>query len=244
MLGRMIRPGTRAAATAVLASVLGSLLLGGCVAGDPVAIGTSGVDGLEIPTPSADPDDFVGEIDNPWLPLRPGSEWVYESPSGDATTVTVTDETREIQGVTTTGVREVTGASDGPTAEETTRWYAQDAAGNVWLFGEDADGASSWEAGADGAEAGMAMPAAPRVGDGYRSALASGVAEDTVTVLSLDEAVNVEADSYADVLQTEVTNGLEPGVVVRRYYARGTGLVFEESVGGLDPRELVEFTAG
>lgn len=240
----MIRPGTRAAATAVLASVLGSLLLGGCVAGDPVAIGTSGVDGLEIPTPSADPDDFVEEIDNPWLPVRPGSEWVYESLSGDTTTVTVTDETKQVQGVTTTGVREVTGAPDDPTTEGTTRWYAQDAAGNVWLFGEGGDGTASWEAGVEGAEAGMAMPAAPRVGDGYREALAPDVAEDTVTVLSLDEAVNLDTDSYADVLQTEVTNALEPGVVVRRYYARGTGLVLEETVGGLDRRELAEFTAG
>ena len=32
----------------------------------------AGIDELVIPTPSPDPDDFVGHVDNPWFPLRAG----------------------------------------------------------------------------------------------------------------------------------------------------------------------------
>ncbi len=167
-------------------------------------IGPSGVDGLEIPTPSADPDDFVDGIDNPWLPLAPGQRVglrVHGS-ERETTTVTVTDETREVQGVTTTVVHDVVTDADGEVVEDTSDWYAQDAAGNVWYFGEDTteydergrpDTAGSWEAGVDGA-AGRASrcSATPRVGDGYRQEFSAGVAEDRATVLSLDESVNVD----------------------------------------------------
>ncbi len=133
MLGRMTRPGALLTSTVVC----GVLLVSGCGT-EPVKSGPSGVDGLEIPTPSADPDDFVDEIDNPWLPLVPGSEWVYESVGTDpeTITVTVTDETREVQGVTTTVVHDVVTGPDGEVIEDTFDWYAQDTAGNVWYFGE------------------------------------------------------------------------------------------------------------
>jgi hypothetical protein len=241
MLGRMTRP----AALLCVPVLLGTLLLGGCVAGDPVAIGPTGVDELEIPTPSADPDDFVPGIDNPWLPLAAGNRWRYESTAGTTTEVVVPDETREVQGVATTPVETVVTGADGRISAERTEWYAQDADGNVWLFGAAADPDGSWEAGVDGAEAGLAMPAEPRVGDGYRQQLAPGVAEDLVTVLSVDEAVNVRAGSYPDLLQVEVTSPLDPDRQVRRYYARDTGLVYEETVsGGFERLELVEFAGG
>lgn len=57
----------------------------------------------------------------------------------------------------------------GRIVEDTLDWYAQDRAGNVWYLGEDTgvweDGkitsrAGSFEAGKDGALAGVAMPAA------------------------------------------------------------------------------------
>ena len=39
----------------------------------------TGIDGLTVPTPTPDPEDFVGEVDNPWLPLEPGSTWTSVS---------------------------------------------------------------------------------------------------------------------------------------------------------------------
>ncbi len=87
------------------------------------------------------------------------------------------------------------------------------------------------------------MLAEPRVGDGYQQEFLEGEAEDRATVLSLAEAVNVPAGSFPDVLQTEESTPLEPGLVERKYYARGVGLVFEETVsGGFERVELVELT--
>lgn len=243
---------TRPLPIAIVAVV--ALLLPGC-GSSPEKSGPAGVDGLEIPTPSADPADFVEIIDNPWLPLTPGRTWVYESPTGDGEriAVTVTGETRVVQGVTTTVVRDVTTGPDGEVVEVTDDWFAQDRAGNVWSFGEatteyDDRGrpgtGGSWEAGMDGAQAGIVMLAAPRLGDGYQQGFLEGEAEDRATVLSLEARVTVGLGSYDGLLQTQETTPLEPGLTGHRYYARGIGLVYEETVaGGEGAAALVEFTS-
>lgn len=226
-------------------------LLAGCASG-PGASPPTGVDGLQVPTPSPDPADFVERIDNPLLPLVPGNEWVYESSEGETTTVRVTDRTREVAGVATTVVRDVVTDETGETIERTFDWFAQDRAGNVWYFGEattayDARGrpdhTGSWEAGVDGAEAGLVMAAHPRVGDGYRQESDPGVAEDRAQVLSVDETVNLELGLFTHLLVTEETTPLEPDVLERKYYAPGVGLVLERTLSGGDERRtLVEFT--
>jgi hypothetical protein len=230
-------------------------LLAACGAG-PEPAPPTGIDELEIPTASPDPADFVREIDNPYLPLRPGSRWVYESEGvePETTTVTVTEETRVVAGVTTTVVSDIVTDADGQVVEETLGWFAQDRDGNVWYFGEDTteydergrpDPAGSWEAGVDGAQAGLVMPAGPRIGDGFRQEYAEGVAEDQATVLEVDEARTIGLGDYADLVVTEDTTPLEPGVVERTYYAPGVGPVLRETVsGGTDRVELVSFTEG
>ena len=64
---------------------------------------------------------------------------------------------------------------NGETVEDTFDWYAQDAFGNLWYLGEDtkeyengkvASTEGSWEAGVDGAQAGIILPADPTVGHG------------------------------------------------------------------------------
>ena len=64
------------------------------------------MDLLTIPTPDPDPADFVRTVDNPWLPLTPGSTWTYEvtSPLADrdgTLTVRVRPETETVAGVRT-----------------------------------------------------------------------------------------------------------------------------------------------
>lgn len=234
----------RRLAPALLAVLVSGLLLSGC-GGAPEEIGPQGVDGLEIPTPSPDPADFVDVVDNPLLPLVPGSEWGYRVTGGRAASllVTVTDNVKVVAGVRTTVVREVESTARGRVVRDTYAWYAQDTGGNVWSFGEDTEGVgadASWEAGVDGAQAALAMPATPRVGDGYELEYAEGAAQDRALVVAVGEQREVGGTAYDDVLVTEVTTPLQPDLVERGYHAPGTGLVLVEPISGGGERvELV-----
>jgi len=233
--------------------LLVGLLVTGCGAAPP-RIDPTGVDGLTIPIPTPDPADFVEGIDNELLPLHPGSTWTYRATGEDGVetiTVTVTDGTREVAGVATTVVHDVVRAQDGTLLEDTHDWFAQDTAGNVWYFGEDttaygesaASSEGSWQAGQDGAEAGLVMPAEPRVGDGYRQEFHEGEAEDRGRVLDVDATLSIGYGELHGLLKTEDTTPLEPGLVEHKYYAPGIGLVYEETVeGGDETVELVSFT--
>lgn len=230
------------------------LLVAGCGSA-PGRSDPTGVDGLQIPTASPDPNDFVDGIDNRFLPLAPGSRWMYESTSStgdELITVTVMNETRVVSGVTTTVVHDRVTARGGR-VQDTYRWFAQDRAGNVWHFGEDTtsydDGGpstqGSWEAGVDGARAGVAMLAAPRVGDGYQQGLAAGEAEDQSEVLAIDADVTLDLESFAGALKIADTTPLEPGLIQHAYYGVGVGRVLAETVAGGDERiVLVEYDAG
>src|SRR5919109_412939 len=145
-----------------------------------------------------DPDNFVRVIDNPYFPLEPGTKFIYEGESEGTPTrevMTVTSETKEILGVTTTVVHHLA-YEDKVLVEETFDWFAQDVDGNVWYFGEDTkefdengnviSTEGSWEAGVDGAEAGIIMLADPQVGDRYYQEFYRGEAEDQAKVLQLD----------------------------------------------------------
>lgn len=201
----------------------------------------------EVPTPTPDPDDFVDTIDNPYLPYEPGTRWVYENSSSEGDeriVVTVTEQTRMVQGVRTTVVRDTVTDEDGKVVEDTYDWFAQDTAGNVWYFGEDStsyeDGKASkegsWEAGVDGAQAGIVMLADPRPGDRYQQEFYEGEAEDRAEVLAVDAEVTVPFGSYTEMVKTADTTPLEPEVEEHKYYAEGVGFVYEEKVRGGDDR--------
>jgi hypothetical protein len=206
--------------------------------------------------PVIDPADFVTQIDNPYMPLRPGSRWVYEgTDDGDdeRVEVEVTPERREILGISAVVVRD-TVTMDGELVEDTHDWFAQDRDGNVWYLGEETaeyeDGEvvtteGSWEAGVDGALPGIVMPAAPAVGDAYRQEYYEGEAEDMGQVVRVGQSTTVAAGRYDDVLVTEDWTPLEPEVVEEKSYAPGVGLVLEVKTAGGEGRiELVSFSAG
>ena len=90
--------------------------------------------------PVIDPADFSDVVDNPFMPLLPGSRWVYEERTTDGEVeeivVEVLDERRTVMGVSTIVVHDVA-SLDGEVIEDTYDWFAQDSAGNVWYFGED-----------------------------------------------------------------------------------------------------------
>ncbi len=202
-----------------------------------------------------DPADFTVDIDNPYWPMAPGSQWTYREIDEDGdelrVVVTVTTETKDIaNGITARVVRD-TVTRDGDLIEDTFDWYAQDADGTIWYLGEDtaefedgeiASTEGSFEAGVDGALAGIVMPAQPADGMQYRQEYYAGEAEDNGEVLSTEEQAEVPAGHYDDVILTKDTITLEPDVLEYKLYARDVGpvLVFGVSGGG-GREELVEY---
>ena len=84
----------------------------------------------------------------------------------------------------------------------------------------------SWEAGVDDADAGFIMLADPQPGVRYYQEFARNVAEDQAKVLSLDESVCRRVGClYEDVLLTQETSRLDPGVLEYKYYAPGVGFI-------------------
>lgn len=200
-----------------------------------------------------DPADFVDTIDHPYWPMQPGTTWIYSERDLEGSTqrvvVTVTDETKQIAGIRARVVHDLV-IEDGAVVEDTFDWYAQDKDGNLWYLGEEtkefedgkvASTASSWQAGVDGAEPGLILPAEPTVGMQYRQEYYEGQAEDSAEVLSLDEWTDVPGGAYKHLLMTKDFTPLEPDVLEHKFYARGVGPVLALNVGGGSGREeLVE----
>lgn len=210
-------------------------------------------------TVELDPAEFTTQIDNPWWPMKPGSRWVYRETNtkGDVerVVVEVTEQTKRIaNGIEAVVVRdEVT--ADGEPVEVTDDWYAQDGDGNVWYLGEDTaeyengkpiNSKGSFEAGVDGAQAGIAIPADPKPGQSYRQEYYAGEAEDEAAVITVgEEKVQVPTGFYTDVLMTRDLVPLEPKVQELKFYARGIGPVLTVHTDGDGGRgELVSYREG
>ncbi|HET6748137.1 MAG TPA: hypothetical protein VFL71_02660, partial [Actinomycetes bacterium] len=130
-------------------------------------------------------------------------------------------------------------------------WYAQDDKGNIWYLGEDtkeyengkvSSTEGSWEAGVDGAQPGILLPASPQPGLSYRQEYYKGEAEDAAQVLSVDKQAKVPFGAFKDVLQTKDFTPLQPEILEHKYYAQGVGPVLVIGVkGGASREELVRF---
>jgi hypothetical protein len=187
--------------------------------------------------------DHPTHIDNRWLPLTPGTQFVYEGsaivdeegrqPRREVTTVT--DLSKVIDGVRTLVIsdRDYTA---GQLSEPELAFFAQDNAGNVWLVGEypeeyedgKFDKAPAWISGQKGARAGITMLAEPRRDvPGYAQGYAPPPIEftDRARVYKTDQQTCVPVDCYKNVLVTEEFNPDEPGAYQLKYYAPGVGNV-------------------
>jgi len=143
---------------------------------------------------------------------------------------------------------------DGVPVEITEDWYAQDNDGNIWYLGESTteyengkpkSTAGSFEAGVDGAQAGIILPAEPTPGLSYRQEYYAGEAEDKARIVSLDEQAEVPFGHFTKVLMTRDVNPLDPKTLEFKFYARGVGPVLAVSVsGGSDREELVSYAEG
>lgn len=241
---------------AAVAVVVAALALAGCTgppSADQPAGGSSalpqGDEQVEL-----DPAEFTADIDHPYWPMAPGTQWEYRERDGSGeelrVVVTATSETREIaNGVLARVVRDTVYAGD-EIVEDTFDWYAQHDDGTVWYLGEDtaefedgeiASTEGSFEAGVDGAQAGVLLPGDPEPGQEYRQEYLEDEAEDVGEVLRLGERAEAPYGAFDDVLVTLDTNALEPEVVEYKFYARDVGpLLALDVAGGAGREELVE----
>ena len=197
----------------------------------------------ESKLPKFDPDRFVRGVTNPLFPLPLGTRLVYSGTEDGLPERVVTEVTREHK--TILGVPVVVVLDrvflDGVLTEKTFDWYAQDKHGNVWYFGEDTkefeDGkvvstAGSFEAGKDGARAGIIMLAHPKLGRTTPQEFAPGVAEDKGKVLDLDATVTVPYGTLHHCLKQAEFTPLEPAALEHKFYCPGIGVVRERDVKG------------
>jgi hypothetical protein len=203
------------------------------------------------------PADFTTEIDHPYWPMKPRSRWIFRETDAEGSVsrvvVTVLDETKTIMGIEARIVHDQV-SEKGEVKEDTFDWYAQDAEGNLWYLGEDTTEyengkpktkEGSWEAGVDGALAGVILPAHPEVGMTYREEYYKGHAEDGASILSVDAFAKVPYGTFDHGIQTRNFSGIEPDTIEEKIYAKGVGVVLELTVsGGSDRTELVRYKEG
>ncbi len=182
------------------------------------------------------------QIDNTWMPLKPGTRFVYEGTTieDDGTAVphrvviNVTDLTKVIGGIRTVVTWDLD-YSDGELVEAELAFFAQDTSGTVWRMGEypeEYDGgkfvtAPAWIHGFEDARAGIMMQAKPQVGTpSYAQGWGPAVNwTDRGQVDQVGQKTCVPAACYDDVVIIAETSAGEPNVQQLKYYARGVGNV-------------------
>jgi hypothetical protein len=192
--------------------------------------------------------NFVPQVTNKYFTLEPGTKFTFvkkTSKGTERTEVTVLRETKQVMGVTTIVVSDRVWLND-KLKEDTRDWYAQDRDGNVWYFGEAVanykDGklvnySGTWEAGVDGAQPGIIMPANPSVGLTYQQEHAKGKAEDMGTIIALGKQVKVPYATFQDCVQIRDWSRIEKTANEYKYYCPGVGfVVLEESAWPLASR--------
>lgn len=130
--------------------------------------------------------NWADRADNPYFPLQPGYRWRYKH-GATVLTITVLDETKVVDGVTTRVVEEREEKNGQPLEVSRNYFAADQSTGDVYYFGEDVDEykdgkvvkhAGAWRAGEKDAQFGLLMPGQPKVGDRFYQERAPKVAMD------------------------------------------------------------------
>jgi len=151
----------------------------------------------------------------------------------DTLIITVLDDTKVVDGVTTRVVEERE-TKGGQLAEVSRNYFAIDrTTGDVYYFGEDVDEykngkvvghEGAWLSGVNGARFGLMMPGAPKRGDRYYQEYAPTVAMDRAEILSVTAGTKVVAGVFQNCLHTKESSAIESGSEAK-LYAPGVGLI-------------------
>ncbi len=176
---------------------------------------------------------LVTQGKNQYLVLEPGFQLVLEG--GDAKLqITVLDETKIVDGVTTRVVEEREWKK-GELYEVARNYFAMcKQTKDVFYFGEDVDfyeggkvvkHDGTWHAGVNGNRAGLLMPGAPKLKMKYYQEIAPKVAMDRAEIMSLNETCKTPAGTFPKCLKVKEGTALNPIEIEYKYYAPSIGLV-------------------
>lgn len=183
------------------------------------------------------PKDLSTVGENEYYILKPGYRLTLQGKQDGEDvllTITVTDETKNIDGYETRVVEERE-SRNGSLAEVSRNFYAIDKKENdVYYFGEEVDiykdgklsgHEGAWQSGKNGAKFGLMIPGEIEVGEKYYQEVALEVAMDRVENITDNLSFETSAGKFDNCLKTEETTHLETGVKEYKIYAPNVGLV-------------------
>lgn len=211
-----------------------------------------------------DPANFSHptKIDNPWWPLKPGMQYVYEGVTVDdegetvphRTVFTVTDLTKVINGIRCVVIWD-RDFSDGALVESELVFFAQDNDGNIWHLGQHVEvyderdllGYYTWLVGhQEGTKAGIMMKAKPKLGEpSYSQGYAPPPFNwtDRAKTYKMGETTKVPYGSFQNVLVMAESSDKELNAYQLKYYAPGVGVVRVDFLGKDPSQERLELVA-
>lgn len=188
---------------------------------------------VAVCTPGA--GGFTLQSTNPYWPLDVGRQLILTGESDGEPTVlqiTVLNQTRVINGITTRIVEERETADD-ELAEVSWNYFAQASDGSICYYGEDVDiyedeGIShegTWCADDPGNQAGIFMPGDPRPGTKFEIEVAPDVAEDEGKIVGIGP-VEVPFGRFTRTIRIREFNPLD-GDKDYKIHAAGIGIIVD-----------------
>ena len=236
-------------AFSVVVTVLLVILISACTPGTP----------NDSAFENFDPNNFENptNIDNTWLPLKPGTQFVYEGFTNDdegnsiprRLVVTVTDLTKVIDGVRSVVSWDLDYNAD-ELVEAELAFYAQDNSHTVWRMGEHPeevkDGkvidSPTWISGIKDAVAGIEMLGDPQQGaPSYSQGWGPEVDfTDRGEVSQVGQKVCIPFACYENVLVIKESNQSEPDAFQFKYFAHDIGNIMVDWTGEDQTKETLE----
>jgi hypothetical protein len=179
---------------------------------------------------------------NPYFILEPNFQLaLVGQASGEAAqlTITVLNETRQVNGTETRVVEERETIGDELVEVSRNFFSLCQETNSIFYFGEEVDEyengniishEGAWLAGEDGNKPGVIMPGTLLLGARYYQEIAPDIALDRAEIIGMHELIQTPSGDYSDTLITRETNPLEPDVAELKYYAAGIGLIQEENL--------------
>jgi hypothetical protein len=174
---------------------------------------------------------------NPFFILEPNYQLVLvgeEDGEEVILTITVLNETREVNG-TETRIVEERETVIGELVEVSRNFFAIcEETNSVFYFGEEVDDyengrivghEGAWLAGENNSRAGIIMPGTILLGARYYQEVAPDVALDRAEIIEMDAQVETPAGSFTNVVVVRETTPLEPNVEEFKYHVAGIGLI-------------------